>query len=77
MAFKGNPYDGHILKPQLEQVSELLGKLPKVTLIDRSYKGRKEILEAEIKMPGSGKGRTADEKITDRARYRLRTSVEP
>jgi transposase, IS5 family len=52
MAFEGNPYDGHTIEPQLEQVSDLPGKLPKVALVDRGYKGRKTILGVEIKMPG-------------------------
>lgn len=77
MAFEGNPYDGHTLLPQLEQVSDLLGKLPKVALVDRGYKGRKDILGVEIMMPGSGKGKTAYEKIRDRARFRRRAAVEP
>jgi IS5 family transposase len=77
MAFEGNPYDGHTLEPQLDQVSDMLGRLPKLALVDRGYKGRKEILGVEIKIPGSGKGHTAYEKIRDRARFRRRATVEP
>ena len=77
MAFEGNPYDGHTLLPQLDQVSDLMGRLPKIALVDRGYKGRKEILGVEIKIPGSGKGHTAYEKIRDRARFRRRAAVEP
>jgi IS5 family transposase len=77
MAFEGNPYDGHTLQPQLEQVSDLMGRLPKVALVDRGYKGRKTILGVEIMMPGTGKGKTAYEKIRDRARFRRRAAVEP
>ena len=77
MAFEGNPYDGHTLEPQLEQVSALMGKLPKVALVDRGYKGRKTILGVEIMMPGTGKGKTAYEKFKNRARFRRRASIEP
>jgi transposase, IS5 family len=77
MAFEGNPYDGHTLEPQLEQVSDLMGKLPKLALVDKGYKGRKTILGVEIKMPGSGKGKTAYEKHRDRARFRRRAAIEP
>jgi IS5 family transposase len=77
MAFEGNPYDGHTLLPQLEQVSDLMGRLPKVALVDRGYKGRKTILGVEIMMPGTGKGKTAYEKQRDRARFRRRAAVEP
>ena len=77
MAFEGNPYDGHTLEPQLEQVYDLMGRLPKVALVDRGYKGRKTILGVEIRMPGSGKGKTAYEKHKDRLRFRRRASIEP
>ncbi len=77
MAFEDNPYDGHTLEPQLDQVSDLMGRLPKVALVDRGYKGRKTILGVEIMMPGTGKGKTAYEKIRDRARFRRRAAVEP
>ena len=77
MAFEDNPYDGHTLQPQLEQVSDLMGRLPKLALVDRGYKGRKTILGVEIMMPGTGKGKTAYEKLKDRARFRRRAAVEP
>ena len=77
MAFEDNPFDGHTLQPQLEQVSDLMGRLPKLALVDRGYKGRKTILGVEIMMPGTGKGKTAYEKIRDRARFRRRAAVEP
>ncbi len=77
MAFEGNPYDGHTLEPQLEQVSDLMGKLPKFALVDRGYKGRKTILEVEIMMSDSGKGKTAYEKLKNRALFRRRAAVEP
>jgi IS5 family transposase len=77
MAFEDNPYDGHTLEPQLEQVSDLLGTLPKVALVDRGYKGRKTILGVEIMMPGSGRGKTTYEKLRDRTRFRRRAALEP
>jgi IS5 family transposase len=77
MTFKGNPYDGYTLEPQLDQVSDLLSRLPKLALVDRGYKGKKEILGVDIKIPGSGKGNAAYEKIRDRARFRRRAAVEP
>jgi IS5 family transposase len=61
MAFEGNPYDGHTLEPQLEQVSDLIDRLPKVALVDRGYEGRKTILGVEIMIPGSSKCKTAFE----------------
>jgi len=77
MAFEGNPYDGHTLLPQLEQVEELLGRLPKTALVDRGYKWKKEIMGVSIRIPSSGKGNTSYQKSKDRARFRRRASVEP
>jgi len=54
MAFEGNPYDGHTLLPQLDQVSDLLGRLPKIALVDRGYKRKKDFLGVEITVPQYG-----------------------
>jgi IS5 family transposase len=35
----GNPYDGHTLDSQLEQVGILCGQVPKIALADRGYRG--------------------------------------
>ncbi len=35
----GNPYDGHTLGTQLEQVEMLTGQKPKIALADRGYRG--------------------------------------
>lgn len=77
MAFEGNPYDGHTLVPQLEQVEDLLGRLPKIVLVDRGYKWKDEIMGVKIRIPGSGKGNSSYQKSKDRARFRRRASIEP
>jgi IS5 family transposase len=77
MAFEDNIYDGHTLEPQLAQVEDLLGRLPETALVDRGCKGRKSILGVNIKIPGSGKGKTAYQKAKDRERFRRRASIEP
>jgi len=38
-ACPGNPYDGHTLKAQLDQVEKLTGKVPAQTFVDKGYKG--------------------------------------
>ena len=38
-ACPGNPFDGHTLDGQLDQVERLTGKLPALTFVDRGYKG--------------------------------------
>ncbi|MFA5818701.1 MAG: hypothetical protein WC854_05430 [Bacteroidales bacterium] len=70
MAFEDNIYDGHTLEPQLTQVEDLLGGLPETALVDRGCKGRESILGINIKIPGSGKGKTAYQKAKDRERFR-------
>jgi len=35
-------YDGHTLKPTLEQAERLIGKAPKKAKVDRGYKGNKK-----------------------------------
>jgi len=77
MAFEDNIYDGHAIEPQLEQVKDLLGRLPETVLVDRGCKGRKSILGVNIKILGSGKGKTAYQKIRDRELFRRRASIEP
>lgn len=77
MAFEDNIYDGHTLEPQLAQVEDLLGRLPETALVDRGCKGRKSIMGVNIKIPGSGRGKTAYQKAKDRERFRRRASIEP
>ena len=77
MAFEENIYDGHAIEPQLAQVEDLLGRLPETVLVDRGCKGRKSILGVNIKIPGSGKGKTAYQKRRDREQFRRRASIEP
>jgi IS5 family transposase len=77
MAFEENIYDGHAIGPQLAQVEDLLGRLPETALVDRGCKGRKSILGVNIKIPGSGKGKTAYQKRKERERFRRRASIEP
>jgi len=77
MAFEENIYDGHAIEPQLAQVEDLLGQLPETALVDRGCKGRKSILGVNIKIPGSGIGKTAYQKRKERERFRRRASIEP
>ena len=77
MVFEENIYDGHAIEPQLAQVEDLLGRLPETALVDRGCKGRKSILGVNIKIPGSGKGKTTYQKRKERERFRRRASIEP
>ena len=46
-------YDGHTLKPTLEQVERLTGKAPKKAKVDRGYRGNKKIGETEVLIPST------------------------
>lgn len=78
MAFEGNPYDGHTLDAQLGQLERLTGKLPRVAIVDRGYRGRKAIDETEICTPGKLKAsNTPYQKQKVRKRFRSRAGIEP
>jgi len=51
MAVKGKAYDGHTLKPQLEQGKELTGGKIKKAIVDRGYKIKGGIPSIDIVMP--------------------------
>jgi len=78
LAFKENLYDGDTLDPQLEQVEGLVGKRPKAAIVDRGYKGKKQILGTQIiipkKLPSSA-SKYQKQKI--RKQFRARAGIEP
>ena len=41
-SFPGNPYDGHTLRPALEQVEILTDQRPDLAVVDRGYRGHGE-----------------------------------
>jgi len=72
-ACPGNPYDGHTLAEQLNQVERLTGKVPRLTFVDKGYKGH-GVAETRSRVLISG---------TRRLPYRLkrqlrrRSAIEP
>lgn len=78
MAFEGNPYDGHTLDAQLEQVKRLTEKLPRTAIADRGYRGRKTVNEVEVCIPGKLKSSSSPyQKQKIRKRFRARAGIEP
>jgi len=77
IGFEGNPYDGHTLDDQLNQIERLTGKRPKVAIVDRGYRGKKKIGETEICSPKPIKNATAYRKRKVRLRFRARAGIEP
>jgi IS5 family transposase len=51
MAVEGNSYDGHTLKPLLEQIKELIGGKIKKAIVDKGYKVKGGIPSIDIVMP--------------------------
>lgn len=49
MAIEGNAFDGHTLKPQLDQVKEFTKGKIKKAIVDRGYKGQDKIGTTEAR----------------------------
>jgi IS5 family transposase len=78
IAFENNPYDGHTLEDHFKQTEYLTGKCPKVGIVDRGYRGKKNINGVEIISPTAPKkGATQYEKQKARKRFRARAGIEP
>lgn len=76
LAFGDNPYDGHTLEPQLEQIKELTGYNPKVAIVDRGYRGQDMIGKTQVVLPKNLKRESYYRKQQRKARQRSRAGVE-
>ena len=76
MAFEDNAFDGHTLKPQLEQVRELTGGKTRKAIVDRVYRGRDKIGITEVVMPKTLKRESYYLKKQREARCRSRAGIE-
>jgi IS5 family transposase len=78
IAFENNPYDGHTLEEHLKQTEYLTESSPKVGIVDRGYRGKKNINGVEIISPSAPKKEaTQYEKRKARKRFRARAGIEP
>jgi len=78
LSFKENLYDADTLDPQLQQVERLTGKLPRIAITDRGYRGKKRVLGVEILIPGKPKKRASNyEKQKARKYFKARAGIEP
>lgn len=78
MSFANNPYDGHTLSAALQQVEDIVEQRPDVCLVDRGYRGSKQVDGTEIMMPSAGnKNQSAYQKQKARKRFRKRAGIEP
>lgn len=72
-----NQYDGHSLPKVLNQIGELTGQRPKTAIVDRGYRGKKQVDGTNIIGPESGKGKSNYERQKARKRFRRRAGIEP
>ncbi|TBR36438.1 IS5/IS1182 family transposase, partial [Marinomonas agarivorans] len=71
-SYPGNPYDGHTLQDQLQQVATLTDQKPDTCFVDRGYKGS-GVEDITILIAGQKRGVPKKEKRW----MRRRNSVEP
>jgi IS5 family transposase len=76
MAVEGNVYDGHTLKPQLEQLTDLTGGNIKKAIVDRGYKIKGGIPAIDIVMPKALKTESYYLKKKREERCRSRAGIE-
>ena len=55
LAFPGNPYDGHTLSTQLDQVERITGTKPKEVFVDRGYRGH-GVTDLQVFISGQKRG---------------------
>ena len=72
-SFTGNPYDGHTLAEQLEQVTILCGITPEEAQVDQGYRGHGYNGSTKILMVRQKRGITPQQK----KRLKRRNSIEP
>jgi transposase, IS5 family len=78
LSFEKNEFDGNTLSAALEQYKSLMKKEAKEVIADRGYRGKKEIGQTRIEIPGKQhKFKTAYEKRKIRLKFRRRASIEP
>jgi IS5 family transposase len=78
VAHAENLYDGDALQPALEQTRAITEQPPAKAIVDRGYRGRKEVAGTEVLLPGKPKpGQSKRESAKMRARFRRRAAIEP
>jgi len=78
LAFNENVYDADTLEPQLEQVERVAGYQPKVAIVDRGFRGKKQVFDTQIFTPKPlSASATRYQKHKTRKRFRSRAGIEP
>jgi IS5 family transposase len=78
VSFKENLYDGDTLEPALEQASEMTGKTFESVLVDKGYRGRKNVAGTDVVIPGKiSKKLSYYHQKKRRKRNARRAAIEP
>jgi IS5 family transposase len=78
VAHEENLYDGDALRPALQQTKTITGQQPARAIVDRGYRGRKEVDGTEVLLPGKPRpGQSKSVSAQMRARFRRRAAIEP
>lgn len=74
--FQGNPHDSKTLLPALERIKDMFDKTFSRVLVDRGYRGCKEVCGSEVILPGGCKSEKPYEQRRHKLRCRRRSAVE-
>lgn len=78
VSFRENLYDGDTLEPSLEQASSMTGKTFDSVLVDKGYRGRKNVSGTDVVIPGKiSKKLNAYHRRKQRKRNGRRAAIEP
>jgi IS5 family transposase len=78
VAHEENLYDGDALRPALEQARTITDQQPAKAIVDRGYRGRKEVNGTQVLLPGRAKpGQSKYQTAKMRALFRRRAAIEP
>lgn len=78
VSFKENLYDGDTLGPALDQAEAMTGKTFKSALVDKGYRGRKNVNGTDVIIPGKiSKKLSAYHRRKQRKRNGRRAAIEP
>jgi IS5 family transposase len=75
--FQGNPHDTKTLEPTLRHVEKVCGKKFKNAIVDRGYRGKKEVNGVTIVWPKPPNSKQPYSKATMRKKCRKRAGIEP
>jgi IS5 family transposase len=78
MAHEKNLYDGDTLPEVLDLAETVTAKRPLKAIVDRGYRGRKQVGGTEVLMPGRAiPGQSKSQTTKMRQRFRRRAAIEP